>query len=68
MTHTVWDPSLGHDIVNEQRPPAPAAVSSDGRVGSGLWAPSQGPNRTEVGGTGGEPDGLSVPIRKVCWE
>lgn len=69
MTHTVWDPSSGHGIEPEQRPPAPATASSDGSVRRRkLWGASEGPSRTETGGAGGEPDGHSVPIRRVCWD
>jgi hypothetical protein len=68
VNHTVWNPSSGHGARPEQRPPAPAAVSSDGSVNGGLWAASEGPSRTEVGGAGGEPEGDSVPIRRVSWD
>ncbi len=66
-THS-WDPAEGHDIANEQRPPPPGSVHPDGSVDGGLWAPSEGPCRDEVGGAGGEPEGRSVPIRKVSWD
>ena len=68
MNYIVWNPSTGHGATPEQRPPPPAAASSDGSVGGGLWAASEGPSRTEVGGAGGEPDGHAVPIRRVCWD
>jgi hypothetical protein len=67
MEH-VWNPAAGHDSAPEQRPPAPAEVHPDGSVERELWAPSEGPCRHEVGGAGGEPEGHSLPIRKVCWD
>lgn len=68
MAHVVWDPLSGHGTTHQQRPPSPATASSDGSVRGGLWAASEGPSRTEVGGAGGEPEGRSVPIRKVSWD
>ena len=68
VNHGVWNASAGHGATPEQRSPAPVAVSSNGSVEGGLWAASEGPSRTEVGGAGGEPDGHSVPIRRVCWD
>ncbi len=68
MPHRNWNPASGHDAAPEQRPPAPAPIHPDGSVDRQLWAPSEGPYRTETGGAGGEPDGHSLPIRKVCWD
>jgi hypothetical protein len=68
MTHRVWDPSEGHGVAPEQRPPPPARVEPDGTVTGELWAPSEGPCRHETGGAGGEPEGHSLPIRRVCWD
>jgi hypothetical protein len=68
MAHRTWNPAAGPEAAAPQVLPPPAAVSPDGRVPPGLWAPSEGPCRHEVGGAGGEPEGWSVPIRIVCWE
>jgi hypothetical protein len=68
MTHRVWDPSAGHGVASEQRPPPPARVEPDGTVTGELWAPSEGPCRRETGGAGGEPEGHGLPIRRVCWD
>ncbi|HET7753257.1 MAG TPA: hypothetical protein VFK85_05045 [Anaeromyxobacteraceae bacterium] len=63
-----WNPGQGAGVAEQQVPPAPAVVRSDGSVDRMLWTPTEGPCRTEVGGAGGEPDGTSVPIRKVSWD
>jgi hypothetical protein len=63
-----WNPARGPGVAAQQRPPPPAVVRSDGSVDRKLWTPSEGPCRNEVGGAGGEPDGRSMPIRKVCWD
>ncbi|HET7753804.1 MAG TPA: hypothetical protein VFK85_07820 [Anaeromyxobacteraceae bacterium] len=68
MIHRSWNPAAGHGVVPQQRPPPPASVHPDGTVDRKLWAPSEGPCRHEVGGSGGEPEGWSEPIRKVCWD
>ncbi len=68
MTHLLWNPAAGHDVDPEQRPPPPAPAHPDGSVGRQLWAPSEGPCRPETGGAGGEPEGRSTPVRKVCWD
>ena len=68
MNHGVWDPSAGHEIATEQRPPTPARVDPDGTIERKLEVPSEGPCRPEVGGAGGEPEGHSVPIRRVSWD
>jgi hypothetical protein len=68
MNHSVWDPSVGHDTASEQRPPGPGRVDPDGTIERTLEVPSEGPCRPEVGGAGGEPEGRSLPIRKVSWD
>ncbi len=69
MSHHVWNPGEGQqDIQPEQRPPAPPEVFPDGSVAQSLWAPSEGPCRVDPGGAGGEPEGHSLPIRKVVWD
>jgi hypothetical protein len=68
MTRPVWDPSAGGPMAPEQLPPLPATVLSDGTVRGQRSVASEGPCRTEVGGSGGEPDGLSVPIYRVSWD
>ncbi len=68
MVEHVWDPAAGHEVAPEQRPPAAPWVHPDGSVEGELWVPSEGPCRHEVGGAGGEPEGHSQPIRKVCWD
>lgn len=69
MNHRVWDPSSGAAAVREQRPPVPATVRSDGSVSAARSIASEGPCPTEVGGgAGGEPDGKSAPIYRVCWD
>jgi hypothetical protein len=60
MPHRNWNPAAGHDSAPEQHP--------DGSVDRQLWAPSEGPYRTETGGAGGEPEGHSLPIRRVSWD
>jgi hypothetical protein len=66
--HLHWNPAAGHDAAPQQLPPPPASVHADGSVDRGLEAPSEGPCRHEVGGAGGEPDGHTLPIYKVCWD
>lgn len=68
MNHGVWDPSEGHEVASEQLPPTPGRVDPDGTIERTLEVPSEGPCRPEVGGAGGEPEGRSVPIRKVSWD
>lgn len=66
-----WNPADGPGPAPQQRIPAPSFVRADGSTlrGSGaLWVPSEGPCRPETGGAGGEPDGRTIPIRKVCWD
>jgi hypothetical protein len=69
MPHRVWDPSAGSPASPEQLPPRPATVRSDGEVSAERSVASEGPCPTEVGGgAGGEPDGRSMPIYRVCWD
>ena len=68
MTHLEWNPADGHEVDPEQRPPSPAEAYPDGRVPRQLWTPSEGPCRSDPGGAGGEPEGHSLPIRKVVWD
>ncbi len=68
---SAWNPADGPGPAPEQSIPAPSPIHPDGtteRGTSALWAPSQGPVRPETGGAGGEPEGHSSPIRKVCWD
>ncbi len=64
MTRTrAWSPSEGPGPAPEQRLPSPTHVRGDGddqRSPGHLWAPSEGPVRTEPGGAGGEPDGKAT--------
>lgn len=66
--HPVWNPAGGPSSTPEQRVPPPAELLADGSVHRTLWAPSEGPCRVDPGGAGGEPDGRSLPIRKVVWD
>jgi hypothetical protein len=68
-----WNPADGPDVAPQQRPPRRVEVFGDGsteRARSGLWAPSEGPVRSDPGGPGGEPDGrtLSIPGRTTLNE
>jgi hypothetical protein len=66
-THA-WNPADSRDADPRQRPPGPAETLPDGTVRGGLWANSEGPYRHETGGAGGEPEGHSLPIRRVSWD
>jgi hypothetical protein len=70
--HHVWSPSEGPEAAPEQIPPHTAHVSGSGEDDrrSGLWAPSEGPVRSDPGGPGGEPDGktISIPGRTALNE
>jgi hypothetical protein len=57
-----WSPAEGPDADPHQIPPRPAHVSGDGEDDrrTGLWAPSEGPVRSDPGGPGGEPDGKTI--------
>jgi hypothetical protein len=69
MTHAVWNPSAGAPTSIEQLPRPPSTVRSDGSVRGPRSAASEGPCPSEVGGgAGGEPDGRSLPIYRVCWD
>jgi hypothetical protein len=68
MKNHAWNPEIGADVAPQQRPPPVAVVLPDGTVTAGLWAPTEGPCRRDPGGAGGEPEGRSLPIRRVCWE
>jgi hypothetical protein len=69
MTHVVWDPSAGSPMSPEQLMPRPSTVGPDGGVQEQRSVASEGPCPTEVGGgAGGEPDGRSLPIYRVCWD
>ncbi|ACL66997.1 conserved hypothetical protein [Anaeromyxobacter dehalogenans 2CP-1] len=68
MTGRRWNPADGHPVAPEQLPPRHGAVHPDGSEERPLWAPSEGPCRTETGGAGGEPDGRGLPIRRVSWD
>jgi hypothetical protein len=60
-----WSPAEGPEAAPQQIPHRSGYVSGSGddsrTPGSGLWAPSSGPARTDPGGPGGEPDGRTVP-------
>jgi hypothetical protein len=61
-----WSPADGPDAAPQQIPRAATRVRGDGstdRAAEGnLWAPTEGPVRSDPGGPGGEPDGKTVPI------
>jgi len=67
-----WDPSEGPEAAPEQIPHRSGRVSGDGEDdrSTGLWAPSEGPVRSDPGGPGGEPDGrtISIPGRTALNE
>ncbi len=57
-----WNPGEGPGVAPEQIPGGHGHLRSDGAVSHDdgerpLWAPSEGPARTEPGGPGGGPDG-----------
>ncbi len=56
---SAWSPAEGAEAAPQQIPPRPGHVSGDGddERRKGLWAPSEGPVRSDPGGPGGEPDG-----------
>jgi hypothetical protein len=60
-----WSPSEGPEAAPQQIPHRSGHVSGTGEDdrASGLWAPSEGPVRSEPGGAGGEPDGHTVPVK-----
>ncbi|HSN13316.1 MAG TPA: hypothetical protein VLT61_01710 [Anaeromyxobacteraceae bacterium] len=57
-----WSPAEGPDAAPQQIPPHSGRVSGDGDDDRrrGLWAPSEGPVRSDPGGPGGEPDGKTI--------
>ena len=60
MTRThAWTPSEGPEAAPQQIPHRTGHVSGSGEDdrATGLWAPSEGPVRSDPGGPGGEPDG-----------
>lgn len=61
-----WDPSEGPGAAPQQIPERTGYVSGGGEDdrATGLWAPSEGPVRSDPGGAGGEPDGETIPPRR----
>ncbi len=62
-TKSAWSPADGPEAAPEQIPHRSGYVRGDGtddRGGGGLWAPTEGPVRTDPGGPGGEPDGTTI--------
>jgi hypothetical protein len=57
-----WSPADGPGVAPQQVPHRSGRVSGDGDDDrrSGLWAPSEGPVRSDPGGPGGEPDGKTI--------
>jgi hypothetical protein len=57
-----WSPEEGPEAAPQQIPPRERGVSGSGEDGRarGLWAPSEGPVRSDPGGPGGEPDGKTI--------
>ncbi len=72
MTKRVWSPAEGPGAAPEQIPHRSGHVSGAGEDDrrTGLWAPSEGPVRSNPGGAGGEPDGktISIPGRTALNE
>jgi hypothetical protein len=60
-----WSPAEGPDAAPQQLPHHRSGRVSgsgdDDRAHGGLWAPSEGPTRSDPGGPGGEPDGHTIP-------
>jgi len=58
-----WSPAEGPASAPQQIPPRTGHVSGSGDDDRerGLWAPSEGPVRSDPGGPGGEPDGHTIP-------
>jgi hypothetical protein len=57
-----WSPAEGPGPAPQQIPHRSGYVSGSGeddREGA-LWAPSNGPTRSDPGGPGGEPDGHTI--------
>jgi hypothetical protein len=59
---SVWSPADGPGAAPQQLPRRSGHVSGDGTDdrGGGLWAPTEGPVRSDPGGPGGEPDGKTI--------
>jgi hypothetical protein len=57
-----WSPADGPAVAPQQVPPRSGHVSGGGDDDrrNGLWAPSEGPVRSDPGGPGGEPDGKTI--------
>jgi len=57
-----WSPEEGPEAAPQQVPPRDHGVSGSGEDSrrSALWAPSEGPVRSDPGGPGGEPDGKTI--------
>ncbi len=72
MAKRAWSPAEGPDVAPEQIPHRSGHVSGSGEDDrrKGLWAPSEGPVRSNPGGSGGEPDGktISIPGRTALNE
>jgi hypothetical protein len=62
-----WSPAEGPEAAPQQIPHRSGHVSGTGEDdrSAGLWAPSEGPVRSDPGGAGGEPDGHTVPVKGV---
>lgn len=58
-----WSPAEGPEAAPQQIPHQSGRVAGNGDDDrrSGLWAPSEGPTRSDPGGPGGEPDGKTIP-------
>ncbi len=66
-----WSPAEGAVPAPQQLPPSCFRYSGDGnhdRADGELWAPSEGPVRSDPGGPGGEPDGETVIPPRVDRE
>jgi hypothetical protein len=68
-----WSPADGPDAAPQQIPRSGSRIFGDGRTeraAGGLWAPTEGPYRSDPGGPGGEPDGktISIPGRTALNE
>lgn len=62
---SAWSPAAGPDAAPQQIRSSGSRIFGDGRTErseGGLWAPTEGPMRTDPGGPGGEPDGKTIPI------
>jgi hypothetical protein len=71
MSKKAWSPGQGPPVAPQQVPGLRGKVAGDGederapRSGgapsdTALWAPSEGPARSDPGGPGGEPDGRTL--------